>query len=68
MTHASFSDGLLLSAIPGSSEASTALDNLLLTAAMERSFLDKVLMREPAPLLDLAAKTTPGVKIEPVGR
>jgi hypothetical protein len=35
---------------------------------VERSFLDKVLKREPAPLLDLAAKTPPGVKIEPVGR
>ena len=68
MTHASFSDGLLLSAIPGSPEASTALDNLLLTATVERSFLDKVLKREPVPLLDLAAKTPPGVKIEPVGR
>ena len=33
MTHASFSDGLLLSAISGSPEASTARDNLLLTAA-----------------------------------
>ena len=68
LTHASFSDGLLLSAIPGSPEASTALDNLLLTATVERGFLDKVLKRESVPLFDLAAKTPPGVKIEPVGR
>jgi hypothetical protein len=68
MTHASFSDGLLLSAIPGSPEASTARDNLLLTAAVERSFLDKVLKGEPAPLLDVAAKTPSGVEVENIGK
>jgi hypothetical protein len=68
MTHASFSDGLLLSAIPSSIEASTALDNLSLTEALELSFLDKILKKEPAPLLDLNAKTPPGVKVEHIGK
>jgi predicted dienelactone hydrolase len=68
MTHASFSDGLLLSAVPGSPEASTARDNLLLTAALERSFLDKVLKSEPAPLLDSAEKMPSGVVVETIGK
>jgi hypothetical protein len=49
-------------------EASTALDNLSLTEALELSFLDKLLKREPAPLLDLNAKTPPGVKVEHIGK
>ena len=52
MTHASFSDGLLLSATPGSPQASTALRNLSLTESLELSFLDKALKKKPAPLLD----------------
>jgi dienelactone hydrolase len=68
MTHASFSDGLLLSATPGSAKASTALSNLLLTEALDRSFLDKYLKNETAPLLDQAAKAPPGVTIEPIGK
>lgn len=67
MIHASFSDGLLLSAVPGSTEASTALSNLLLTEAIERSFLDKYLKFETAPVLDQPAKTPSGVTIERVG-
>lgn len=68
ITHASFSDGLLLSATPGSTQASTALSNLLLTETFERSFLDKYLKDEPSPLLDQAAKTPSGVAVEPIGR
>jgi hypothetical protein len=68
MTHASFSDGLLLSAAPGSIESSTALDNLSLTEALELSFLDKELKKAPAPLLDLATKTPSGVEVEKIGR
>jgi hypothetical protein len=68
MTHASFSDGLLLSATPGSPEATTALDNLSLTEALDLSFLDKVLKKEPAPLLDLNGKTPPGVRVEHIGK
>jgi hypothetical protein len=68
MTHASFSDGLLLSATPGSVESSAALDNLSLTEALELSFLDKVLKKVPAPLLDLATKTPSGVEIEKIGK
>jgi predicted dienelactone hydrolase len=68
MTHASFSDGLLLSATPGTIEASTALHNLSLTEALELSFLDKVLKKEPAPLLDHNGKTSPGVEVEDIGK
>jgi predicted dienelactone hydrolase len=68
MAHASFSDGLLLSAVPGSAEASTALSNLVLTETIDRNFLDKYLKGEPAPLLDQPAKTPSGVVVEPVGR
>lgn len=68
MTHASFSDGLLLSATPGSHEASTALGNLLLTEMLERSFLDKVLKKEPAPLLDLTDNAQSGIEVEHIGR
>lgn len=68
MVHASFSDGLLLSAAPGSTQASAALSNLLLTEAIERSFLDKYLMDESAPLLDQAAGVPAGVRVEHIGK
>jgi predicted dienelactone hydrolase len=68
IAHASFSDGLLLSAAPGSPQASTALTNLLLTELINRSFLDKYLKNEPAPLLDQAAKTPYGVTVEQIER
>jgi predicted dienelactone hydrolase len=66
MSHASFSDGLLLSAAPGSTQASTALSNLLLTEALDRSFLDKYLKNEPAALLDQVVPS--GVTVEHIGR
>jgi acetyl esterase/lipase len=68
MTHASFSDGLLLSALPGSVEASAALSNLLLTETIDRSFLDKYLKNEPAPVLDQPERTPSGVGVEYLGR
>jgi hypothetical protein len=68
MTHASFSDGLLLSAVPGSIQATTALNNLLLTETIERSFLDKYLKNEPAPLLDQAGRLPSGVRVEHFGK
>jgi predicted dienelactone hydrolase len=68
MTHASFSDGLLLSAVPGSLQATTALSNLLLTETIERSFLDKYLKNEPAPLLDQTVSLPSGVTVERVGK
>jgi pimeloyl-ACP methyl ester carboxylesterase len=68
MTHASFSDGLLLSATSGSTEATVALQNLLLTEELDRSFLDKNLKNQPAPLLDLAANTPSGVMVEHIGK
>ena len=68
MTHASFSDGLLLSATPGSTQASTALSNLLLTEELDRSFLDKYLKKVPTPLLDQIANIPSGVTVEHIGR
>jgi predicted dienelactone hydrolase len=68
MSHASFSDGLLLSAAPGSKQASIALNNLLLTEALNRAFLDKYLKNEAAALLDQAAKAPTGVTVEHIGR
>jgi hypothetical protein len=68
MTHASFSDGLLLGATPGSPQASTALRNLSLTESLELSFLDKVLKKKPTPLLDRNGEAPRGVEIEPVGK
>jgi hypothetical protein len=68
ITHASFSDGLLLGAAPGSPQASTALRNLSLTESLELSFLDKVLKKKPAPLLDRYGEAPRGVEIEPVGK
>jgi hypothetical protein len=68
MTHATFSDGLLLSAVPGSPQAATALSNLLLTEKLDRSFLDKYLKNEPAPLLDQPAKIPSGVTVEHIGK
>lgn len=68
MGHASFSDGPVLNAAPGSKQAADALRNLELTESLELSFLDKTLKDKPAPLLDDAAKMPPGVKIERVGR
>jgi pimeloyl-ACP methyl ester carboxylesterase len=68
MTHASFSDGLLLSATPGSAEASTALHNLSLTESLELSFLDKVLKKQTAPLLESNANAPDGVEVEPLGK
>jgi predicted dienelactone hydrolase len=68
MAHASFSDGLLLSAAPGSTQASVALSNLLLTETLARSFLDKYLKNETAPLLDQDAKTPSGVTVERIGK
>jgi hypothetical protein len=64
MSHASFSDGLLLNATPGSVEALTAHDNLLLTQALELSFLDEVLKKESSSLLHLNAKIPSGVEVE----
>jgi pimeloyl-ACP methyl ester carboxylesterase len=68
MTHASFSDGLLLGAAPGSTEASTALSSLLLAETIDRSFLDKYLKSEAAPLLDQPAKIPSGVIVEHIGK
>ena len=68
MTHASFSDGLVLSATPGTVDASTALSNLLLTEALELSFLDKVLKKEPSPALDHTRRPLPGVEVEQIGK
>jgi pimeloyl-ACP methyl ester carboxylesterase len=68
MTHASFSDGLLLSAVPSSIQASTALSNLLLTETIVRSFLDKYLKNEPAPLFDQSVRIPSGVSVEHVGK
>ncbi|MGC1781892.1 MAG: hypothetical protein WA708_05195 [Acidobacteriaceae bacterium] len=68
MTHASFSDGLVLSAVPGSTQASNALSNLLLAERLDRSFLDKYLKNEPAPLLDQPKKIPSGVTVEHIGR
>lgn len=68
MGHASFSDGPVLNAAPGSKQAADALRNLELTEGLELSFLNKTLKGEPAPLLDDAAKMPSGVKIERVGR
>jgi predicted dienelactone hydrolase len=66
MSHASFSDGLLLSAVPGSTQASTALSNLLLTEVLDRSFLDKYLKNEPSAVLDQVVPS--GVTVEHIGR
>lgn len=68
MTHASFSDGLLLSAAAGSEKAATASRNLLLTEAIARSFLDKTLKGNEAPLLDSTAERKDGVNVQRIGR
>ena len=68
MTHASFADGLLLSAVPGSTQASAALSHLLLTEEIERAFLDKYLKNATAPLLDQPANIPSNVTVEHIGR
>jgi predicted dienelactone hydrolase len=68
LVHSSFSDGPVLNAAAGSAQASIALKNLLLTENLERSFLDKNLKGEDAPLLDGTAKLPSGVRVERVGR
>jgi predicted dienelactone hydrolase len=67
MVHASFSDGPLLNTIANSIQASVALNNLLLTEKLERSFLDKYLKGATAPLFDQAAKTPLGVRMKRIG-
>ncbi len=68
IAHSSFSDGPILNAAPGSTQASIALENLLLIEKLERNFLDKSLKGEAAPLLDKTADVPPGVRVEHVGR
>ena len=68
IAHSSFSDGPILNAVPGSSQASIAFENLLQIERLERNFSDKSLNGEAAPLLDNAADLTAGVQVERVGR
>jgi predicted dienelactone hydrolase len=68
LVHSSFSDGPVLNASADSTQASIALKNLLLTENLERSFLDKNLKGEAAPLLDATAKLPSGVQVKRVGR
>jgi pimeloyl-ACP methyl ester carboxylesterase len=68
ISHSSFSDGPILNAAPGSTQASIALENLLLIEKLERNFLNKYLKGKAAPLLDNTAMATPDVRVERVGR
>lgn len=68
IAHSSFSDGPILNAAPGSTQASIALENLLLIERLDRNFLDKSLNGEAAPLLDKTVEVPPGVRVEHVGR